>query len=174
MTGLDTRMQLVSSRFRHFTLCDHLPGAFLIRLGPIGLRPARSETRGVALGVHAFFETIDPAEANGLFHRRYIINGRFLGGFFILNQPDFLFGRMILCKPLSEFCAGGHVNCFTDIHNLHLLTSTIRKTNRLSDTRGDIITRSTLIYQTCVCRNWHLFVEQVAEASSGRSLSLSG
>jgi hypothetical protein len=41
---------------------------------------------------------------------------------------------------------------------------------RLTNTTADC----PLIFQKSFCRNWHLVVRQVVEASSGRSLRLSG
>ena len=100
----------------HPAFVDHFAGAFHVHFGPKGFLPARGEALGKTLIVHAFFEAVDPAKANGFLHCVRVGNGWLLRKLFILDQPDLFFDLVILFEPFAKLFAGGQVNCFADFH----------------------------------------------------------
>jgi len=111
----DIGRQRDSVRFGHFTSAIILPGACLfvsvqLDFGRRGVKRGWRSVRSPCL-----FRSRRSSRAYSFLDRRNIINGRLPGCFFILDQPDFLFGRMILCKPLPEFCAGSSRKLFSPI-----------------------------------------------------------
>src|SRR5215469_2016518 len=104
------------ARFRHMALLQQPRNA-----GAIGSRPgtpgtARSETSRVCLLVDSLDRAIDPAKTQRLLHRIIVGDAGLSGGFFVVDQPDFLAIPVVLSQPIAPFLTRPGEQCFANFH----------------------------------------------------------
>jgi len=96
----------------HPAFVDHFAGAFHVHFGPKRFLSAWGEAFGKALIIHAFFEAVDPTEANGFLHCIRVGDGWLLCKLLVLDQPDLFFDLVILFEPFAKFFLSRRRCCF--------------------------------------------------------------
>lgn len=97
--GVDERL----TALRHLTRPDHPIGPFPVRPAPVALRFSAREELIFAVSIPFVGDTVDPAEAEGLFHCFVVSDARRRGPFMADDEPDRTCGAMVLEQPTPPF-----------------------------------------------------------------------
>ncbi len=90
----------------HAAFGGKFAGQLDVDRAPNAARPARAETDGVTVVVHAFSDAVDPAETEGFDNRLGPGDAGLAGILFMEADPQFWSGRVVLLEPLVEIGRG--------------------------------------------------------------------